>query len=220
MTTNDQNNDDRGYEYSKEPSDTVAFTEHFDHTYTRIAPIYDWFVRCFPFWRRWLDRVLPETEGPRVLEVSFGTGYLLNRYAAEYEVHGVELNKRLLEVARRNLKRDANLVQGRVEDLPYPNQYFDSVVVTMAFTGYPDAAQAMTELKRVLKVGGKLILVDINYPKNPKNVLGVWLTKFWKAAGDLIRDMDRLFQAFDLDYTDEEIGGFGSVHLYVARKRK
>ncbi len=87
----------------------------------------------------------------------------------------------------------------------------------MAFTGYPDSLKAMSELKRVLKPGGKLIIVDINFPKN-MNILGMWLTKFWILLGDVIRDIGEIFNHFDLDYTDREIGGFGSVHLYIATK--
>jgi hypothetical protein len=45
------------------------------------------------------------------------------------------------------------------------------------------------------------------------------LTRLWAGLGDLIRDMDPLFRQFNFDYTDEEIGGFGSVHLYVAEKK-
>ena len=41
------------------------------------------------------------------------------------------------------------------------------------------------------------------------------LTKFWMASGDIIRDMSELFEEFDWEYQEEEIGGFGSVHLYI-----
>lgn len=211
-------------EYSQEPSDKAAFTAKFDRTYTQIAHFYNAFVRLFPPWKRWLRSVLPYISGPCVLEVSFGTGYLLTQIATsnDYEeVHGVEYNEKLLEVARDNLQSQgltAKLVKGNVEDLPYPNDYFDTVIVTMAFTGYPDGRRAMSELKRVLKHNGRLLIVDINYPNDKGNCLGMNMARLWKAAGDIIRDMAALFGEFDLNYTDEEIGGFGSVHLYVATK--
>jgi ubiquinone/menaquinone biosynthesis C-methylase UbiE len=165
---------------------------------------------------------MPYIKGHRVLEVSFGTGYLLSQIASDYEVYGVEYNEKLLQIGKENLASQglsAKLVKGSVEDLPYPNQYFDSVVVTMAFTGYPDGRTAMSELKRVLKNDGRLLIVDINYPKDQGNCLGMFATKLWKAAGDIIRDMGSLFHEFDLQYTDEEVGGFGSVHLYVVTKK-
>ena len=87
----------------------------------------------------------------------------------------------------------------------------------MAFSAYPDGMKAMSELHRVLKPGGKLILIDIEYPKN-RNWLGMKATRAWMAMGDIIREMPPIFEQFGFDYTDEEIGGFGSVHLYVAHK--
>jgi hypothetical protein len=45
------------------------------------------------------------------------------------------------------------------------------------------------------------------------------MTRFWVALGDIVRDMDALFRQFQFEYTDREIGGFGSVHLYLAEKK-
>jgi ubiquinone/menaquinone biosynthesis C-methylase UbiE len=77
----------------------------------------------------------------------------------------------------------------------------------------------MSELLRVLGPGGRLVMIDVNYPSDGNRV-GTALVDFWKRSGDLIRDMQVLFGEFDLDATDEEIGGRGSVHLYLARKPK
>ncbi len=98
-------------------------------------------------------------------------------------------------MARRNLARagvQANLRQGNVEALPYPDASFDTVVNTMAFTGYPDGAKAMSELARVLRPGGRLVMIDIGYPRDG-NRIGTSLVGLWKRAGDLIRDMTVLF---------------------------
>ena len=87
----------------------------------------------------------------------------------------------------------------------------------MAFTGYPNGLKALTEIHRVIKPGGRLILVDINYPLD-HNWLGTKITQLWASLGDIIRDMEELFQKTGFQFTDEQIGGFGSVHLYLATK--
>jgi ubiquinone/menaquinone biosynthesis C-methylase UbiE len=208
--------------YSPDPEDKSQFTAQMDRFYSASAGTYDWVVKILPTWKNWIRHAIPHIEGPRVLEVSFGTGYLLTQYADRFETYGIDYNEKMVATAQKNLARKglhAELRQGDVEALPYEDNTFDSVVNTMAFTGYPDAHKAMAELHRVLKPGGKLILVDIAYPKNG-NWLGLQATKFWIAFGDLIRDIGALFDTFDFEYSDQEVGGFGSVHLYVATKRQ
>ena len=207
--------------YSTEPDDPQAYTTANDLLYTRFAGLYDIVVKALPVWRRWLGHALPEIRGPRVLEVSFGTGWLLTQYAGRYRTEGIDLNPALVAVARRNLARaglQADLRQGSVEELPYPDASFDTVVNTMAFTGYPNGATAAAELARVLKPGGRLVLIDIGLPRDG-NRLGTTLVQhFWKPLGDLIRDVPALLSEVGLDVKDDEIGGRGTVHRYLATK--
>src|ERR687898_665329 len=91
--------------YSPEPRDTRAFSELFDRRYSRFARAYDLAVKVLPIWRGWLRHALPHIQGPRVLEVSPGTGWLLTQYAGRFETHAVDLNRELVDIARRNLRR-------------------------------------------------------------------------------------------------------------------
>lgn len=207
--------------YSKEPANARAFTERCDRYITRSARAYDLAVPLMPFWRRWLSAALPHLRGPRVLEVSFGTGWLLTQYADRFEAHGVDLNQKMLQIATRNLQRrglTAQLQLANVEALPYPDETFDTVLNTMAFTGYPDASEAMSQLSRVLKADGRLVMIDLNYPHDD-NRAGRALVALGRRCGDLVRDMEPVFHAAELDASDQEIGGFGSIHLYRASKR-
>lgn len=206
--------------YSPEPENGRKYTGDFDQFYSRFAGGYDWLVKAFPPWRNWILSALPWIRGPKVLEVSFGTGFLLTQYADKFNIYGVEYNQRLALIAKENLRKydnNASLQVANVEALPYAHDSFDCVVNTMAFTGYPDGKLALSELSRVLRPGGRLVMVDVNYPSNG-NWVGKLLTKGWKAGGDIIRDMPDLFAEFGLEWTDKEVGGFGSVHLYVVEK--
>ena len=207
--------------YSGKPGNPLEYTARLDREYARYAGLYDRAVKLLPVWKTWIKAALPHIEGKRVLEVSFGTGYLMTQYAQRFETFGVDYNARMVEIADRNLRRKrlkAALVQASVEALPFPNGHFDSIVNTMAFTGYPDGDKAMREFFRVLKPGGKLLVVDFDYPSN-RNILGYALTRLMERSGDIIKDMSGILQEFPFDYTEKEIGGFGSVHLYVAVKR-
>ena len=206
--------------YLKEPENSIEYTKKLDKEYSKYTKVYDVAVKLFPVWKTWIKAVIPFIEGPRVLEASFGTGYLLMQYANNYETHGIDFNNNMIELAKENLSRKgvkATLQWANVEKLPFPDNHFDTIVNTMAFSGYPNGKQAMAEFYRVLKKRGKLLIVDFNYPSN-RNRFGYWLTKIMESAGDTIRDISKILQEFRFEYTEEEIGGFGSVHLYIARK--
>ncbi len=206
--------------YSKEPENSLEYTKMLDKGYSKYAKLYDVAVKQLPVWKTWIKTVIPHIEGNRVLEVSFGTGYLLMHYADKYETYGIDYNREMVEVARKNLFSKgikSTLQKANVEELPFSKNYFDTIVNTMSFTGYPNGKQAMSEFFRVLKEGGKLLIVDFGYPSN-RNRFGYWLTKLMESVGDTIRDISKILQEFPFEYTEEEIGGFGSVHLYMARK--
>jgi ubiquinone/menaquinone biosynthesis C-methylase UbiE len=207
--------------YSLEPEDKCEYTQKNDKVYGRFAKIYDWAVKTFPVWRNWISAAIPEIKGPDVLEVSFGTGYLISQYADQFNAFGIDYNWDLTSIAKHNLQKSnvqANLLQADVFNLPYPNKTFDTVVNTMAFTGYPDGQSALKEIRRVLKDDGRFILVDIDYPRN-RNWMGTQIVKLWAGLGDIIRNMETLFQDTNFRFTNEEIGGLGSVHLYIATKK-
>jgi ubiquinone/menaquinone biosynthesis C-methylase UbiE len=208
--------------YVVEPEEKEQFTAQYDRFYTSFAKVYDGAVKVLPFWKRWLRATLPHIQGLRVLEVSFGTGYLLMQYAGQFETFGIDYNERFVTMLQEKLARvglSANIQQGNVERLPYEDGFFDSIVNTMAFTAYPDGEKALSEMHRVLKPGGKLVMVDVDYPFD-HNRIGIFITKAWIAGGDIVRDMEPLFSKFGFEFTDEEIGGYGSVHLYVAKKKE
>ena len=208
--------------YVVEPEEKEQFTAQYDRFYTSFAKVYDGAVKVLPFWKRWLRATLPHIQGLRVLEVSFGTGSLLMQYAGQFETFGIDYNERFVTMLQEKLARvglSANIQQGNVERLPYEDGFFDSIVNTMAFTAYPDGEKALSEMHRVLKPGGKLVMVDVDYPFD-HNRIGIFITKAWIAGGDIVRDMEPLFSKFGFEFTDEEIGGYGSVHLYVAKKKE
>lgn len=210
-----------GPSYTSEPENQKDFTTEFDAFYSRFAGMYDFLVKSLPIWKNWLKQTLPYLQGPRVLEVSFGTGYLLTRFADRFQAFGIDYNAAMAYIAKRNLQqwgKTADLQQADVYHLPYASHSFDTLVNTMAFSGYPDGKAALTEMSRVLKPGGKLVMIDIDYPKD-RNRLGMALTRFWIASGDIIRDMGELFDESDWEFQEGEIGGFGSVHMYVADRK-
>jgi ubiquinone/menaquinone biosynthesis C-methylase UbiE len=101
-----------------------------------------------------------------ILDVGCGTGELLFQLQARTRASlaGLDLSAKMVEVARRKLGASADLRQGDSETLPWPASRFDLVCCTLSFHHYPNPKQALTEMRRVLKPGGALLLADITMP--------------------------------------------------------
>jgi ubiquinone/menaquinone biosynthesis C-methylase UbiE len=191
--------------------------------YNWMAKGYDACMFVFPFWKKWIKKAIPYIEGKIILEVSCGSGYLMTQYAKDvYDIYGIDYNEKMLDIKSRKLfakKIHVNLSRANVEQLPFPNNTFDTVINTMAFTGYPDGDKAVSELQRVLKKNGRLLLVDFDYPTD-RNVVGYLIVRLWEKFGDIIKDIHAQLIQYDFDCQDLPIGGFGSVHLFIAKKNE
>jgi len=98
-----------------------------------------------------------------VLEVAVGTGLNLEAYPPDVRLTGIDLSDQMLDIARTRaseLGREVELRQGDAHALPFDDATFDTVVCTFGLCAIPDIDTAVGEMARVLRPGGKLILVD------------------------------------------------------------
>jgi ubiquinone/menaquinone biosynthesis C-methylase UbiE len=126
----------------------------------------------------------------RILEVAIGTGRNLPFYPDEVNLTGVELSLAMLEIARaraRKLGVDADLRVGDAQALPFPDEAFDTVVMTLSLCTVPDDHEAVVEASRVLRPGGRLVLLE--HVRSP-----VWPVRA------LQRVLDPLFVRFQADH--------------------
>ena len=99
----------------------------------------------------------------KTLEVAVGTGLNLSHYPSEIELTGIDLSPEMLEIARargRESNPGAALDVGDAHALPFEDATFDTVVSTYSLCNIPDPRRAVSEMNRVLRPGGKLVLVD------------------------------------------------------------
>jgi ubiquinone/menaquinone biosynthesis C-methylase UbiE len=99
----------------------------------------------------------------KVLEVAVGTGLNLAAYPDDVTLTGIDLSEPMLDIARSRsteLGRPANLQQANAHELPFDDASFDTVVCTFGLCAIPDHEKAIAEMTRVLRPGGRLILVD------------------------------------------------------------
>ena len=99
----------------------------------------------------------------RVLEVAVGTGLNLPLYADDIQLTGVDLSEEMLTIARKravDLHRAVDLQLGDAHELGFDDAFFDSVLCTYSLCNIPDLDRAISEMHRVLKPRGRLVLVD------------------------------------------------------------
>lgn len=102
----------------------------------------------------------------KVLDLSCGTGQLLHSLYTKnqsLELTGVDYSPTMLQVARKRLPPAIKLLQADVHALPFNANTFDYVVSTEAFHHYYNQQKALHQMKRIVKGGGKVIIIDVNF---------------------------------------------------------
>ena len=98
-----------------------------------------------------------------VLEVAVGTGRNLSLYPQTVRITGIDWSPAMLGIAREraaSLGREADLRLGDAQALDFPDSSFDTVLCALGLCAIPDDRRAVTEMARVLRPGGRLLLVD------------------------------------------------------------
>lgn len=131
-----------------------------------VSKMYDWFMRdaedaCLRDWRR---ELLADAEG-RVLEVGVGTGANLPLYPdAVTELVVVEPDRHMRAQLSAKLgdeiERDIEILDADAERLPFDDASFDTVVSTLVMCSVGDLKEALSEIHRVLRPGGRFIFLE------------------------------------------------------------
>jgi ubiquinone/menaquinone biosynthesis C-methylase UbiE len=105
-------------------------------------------------------------KGGDVLEVAPGPGYLALELAKSniYKVTGLEISKTFIEIAQDNAKKanvDVQFRQGNASEMPFEDKTFDFIICVAAFKNFSQPVEAIREMYRVLKPGGKACIVDL-----------------------------------------------------------
>lgn len=135
-----------------------------------------------------LDRLrrglLAEARGA-VLEIGAGTGVNLTLYDPAAQVAAIELRPSHLAAATRKARSVGRTVLAAAADahwLPFPEASFDTVVGTLVFCSITDPASALDEIRRVLRPGGRLLLLEHVRGQTPlTRRLTDWLHPVWFA---------------------------------------
>ncbi len=193
--------------------------------YDRIAPLYD-FVEAAAERRYagWRERLWAQIEGHRVLEVGVGTGKNMPYYPPDTEVSGVDLSEKMLTRARRRagrLHQPVTLLGMDAQALTFPDATFDSAAASFVFCSVPDPVRGLKEVARVVKPGGRVVLLE---HVRAAGVLGALMDLLDPLIVRLMgphinrRTVDNVLQAGLVIESVEDLGLRGIFKLIIARR--
>jgi demethylmenaquinone methyltransferase/2-methoxy-6-polyprenyl-1,4-benzoquinol methylase len=147
--------------------------------FAAIARRYDLLndLQSFGLHRRWKRRVVGLADvkpGDRALDVCCGTGDLALALAQRgAEVVGLDFSGAMLEIANKRRQKilqtqtlNLKLIQGDAQQIPFPDHSFDIATVGYGLRNLTDWETGLTEMHRVVKPGGRLIVLDFGKPAN------------------------------------------------------
>jgi len=210
---------------SKPHADIALETERVRKLQDKEAPRYD---RQISFFERVLfgggrEWVCSQAEG-EVLEIAAGTGRNLAHYPDQVRLTTIELSPEMLAIAKQraeDLASDADLRLGDAQALEFPDESFDTVVITLALCTIPDHRQAVREAHRVLRPGGRLLLLEhVRSPRLPvravQRLLDPLAVRF--TADHLVREPLNHLDAAGFEVQRVERSKWGIVERVIAHK--
>lgn len=225
--------------------------------YSRIFRRYDLVNRVFTFGqdRRWRNYTVKEClalSPSKVLDLCCGTGDLaisLSIHApAQTYIAGYDLNREMLGIARRKADKShvfPDFIQGNAASMPFANEEFDCITIGFGFRNLtwenPDSDRHILEIRRVLKKGGSLFILESSRPESRlarklytfyvRHILvqiGGILSGDWNAyrylAGSSegfysFQELKEMMEGWGFDLTLKRRFMSGSANLLIARKK-
>lgn len=144
-----------------------------------IAPAYDFMNRAMTMgidklWRRKAATLVARSHPASILDIATGTGDMairLARRVTSATVTGVDLSQGMIDIGRvkveaANLEGRVKLLQGDSLDLPFDDNAFDAVTVAYGVRNFQDIVAGYREICRVLKPGGRIVVLELSTPRN------------------------------------------------------
>jgi len=172
------------------------------YMFNRIAERYDMLNHLLSFgqdilWRRKVAGFIHNTPNQHILDLATGTGdqiitLVKNRKNITYAL-GIDMAENMVQVAqhkvnRKNLKQIIELRQGNASRIECSDNTFDTVTISFGIRNFELLKKSLQEVLRVLKPGGRLIVLEFSIPQNVfiKKIYLLYLRKILPFMGSLI----------------------------------
>jgi demethylmenaquinone methyltransferase/2-methoxy-6-polyprenyl-1,4-benzoquinol methylase len=205
---------------SREKKEQVA------EMFNNIAGRYDFLNRFLSAgidlrWRKKAIRQLAPLQPKTMLDVATGTAdmaLLADQLLHPDKIIGIDISEGMLDVGRQKIKQQERsavieLLKGDSEAINFPNDTFDAVMVAFGVRNFQDLERGLSEIRRVLKPGGRLVILEFSKPKAPvvKTIYQLYMKWITPGLGKLFSKNREAYQ-----YLDESIRRFPEREKLVA----
>lgn len=188
-----------------EPQDRIRLVRNI---FSRVAFRYDLLNHLLSlgrdvFWRNAAARRARVFQSGRILDLAAGTGDMamtLSRTWPDSLVYGVDFTYPMLELAKPKLEKEGLnrvfLAGGDALCLPFPDNSFDTVTMAFGIRNIPDKVQAFQEILRVLNPGGRLLILELTFPRWSfvRRLYDSYLNRLIPVMGGLVSGQSGAYQ--------------------------
>lgn len=175
-------------------------------------------------WRAKAVKELKEIQPKRILDIATGTGdfAIASLKLNPTEIIGMDISSGMLEVGKEKMKKKKvdNIISMRLgdsEDLPFEDNYFDGLTVGFGVRNFENLEKGLSEMLRVIRPGGKAIILEFSKPKKfpVKQGFGLISKYIIPFFGKLISKDDKAYA-----YLPESVAAFpeGKAFEDILRK--
>jgi|SRR5580658_3635428 ubiquinone/menaquinone biosynthesis C-methylase UbiE len=151
--------------------------------------------------------------GSRVLEVAPGPGYFAIELAklGKCKITGLDISNTFVDIARKNALGEGvqvNFQRGNASSMPLPDASFDLIVCRAAFKNFAEPVAALKEMRRVLRPGGKALIIDLRRDA-PKETINEYVDKMnVGAVNSVVTKLTFRLMLLKRAYTRDEFNRF------------
>ena len=199
--------------------------EQVAEMFDQIAFRYDFLNRFLSggidiYWRRRAIAELKATNPKLVLDVATGTGdvaLMTMKYLKPEKIIGIDISTGMLELGRKKIAKAMlndriELVEGDSETINFPDNTFDAITVAFGVRNFEHLQQGLKEMLRVLKPGGKLVVLEFSRPKQSgfKALYRLYMKLVAPGIGSLISKNKTAYQ-----YLNDSVQAFPEGMKFV-----
>lgn len=170
----------------------------------------------------WRKRAISELTGIKpklVLDVATGTGdvaILMYKYLKPDKITGIDLSEGMLHLGRQKVEKlhlgnCIQLVQGDSEAISFPDNSFDAITVAFGVRNYENLNKGLKEMHRVLRPGGKLVVLEFSKPsKGLRGLYNFYMKTVAPVAGRLVSKNREAYQ-----YLNDSVQAFPEGNAFL-----